>query len=468
MKRSRTVEHLGHKMANEEISQLKPAKKVRKFLGIRIAAIIQIVVMMALLLAVDYFWEEDNRYMTVEPHPFWAIVLLITVQYGTVEGILAAFICSLALYAGNIPTRAVNESLLQYQLQFAKLPFLWFMTAFILGEIRLRVERQKTRLEDSLEELTEQASIVCNAYQKLRVTKEHQDHLLASQRKTVASIYKTFRFLKAESPSQLLLDLDKIFSLALNPKKFSVFAMGANGFEVASSHGWTEGDIFQRRISTGTPLFQAVGVQRRLVTAVDPKDEEILQGQGVLAGPLLDPEKNELLGMVKVEDVDYLELNVNTLEAFQALCEIVGVAYAHARRVRTLERNALYSETPGLFSWSFFKEQRQYLQSLMHSLKQPLMFIMLEAAEPGSFKQEIALVNLLTPLVQPLGQIFKVGRHHMQIGILLPETSKERATELAFKIIESAEKDQELGVLKLSQRVEVIVEPQLVSMGRPS
>ncbi|MDP1834912.1 MAG: hypothetical protein Q8K75_03190 [Chlamydiales bacterium] len=448
-------------MTVEQIPDLVAKRKKRKFLGLRFSAIVETLALLAVLIAGDYYWGAGERFMNISPHPFWAIVLLIAVQYGTVEGIAAAFLCSLALYVGNMPPQVYNETLFDYQLHIAKVPFLWFVAAFILGEMRLRVEGQKIQLADRLDELTEQATVVFNAYQKLKATKEHQDRLLASQRKTVASIYKTFHYLQAVSPSQILLDLDKIFYLALSPKKFSVFALGQNGFEIATSHGWNESDIYQRRISTETPLYQAVGVQRRLVVAIDPKDEEILQGQGVLAGPLFDPEKKQLLGMVKVEEVDFLELNVNTLEAFQALCEIVGIAYAHARRFRALERNTLFSETEGVYSMAFFKEQRRYLQILMQATSQPLSAISIEAGVEAEFAHEEALARLIEPLIAP-GQLFKGGRRNTQLAVLMPQTSKEAATELAFQIISAVEQNEYLRSLKITQRVEAIVEPAVI------
>lgn len=447
-------------MTKKEVSNLEPQPTNRRVVGMRLSALVEAAVLLGILLLISHYFGGGHRFINISPHPFWAVVLLVTVQYGCLEGIATAFMATLALYVGNMPTQQFDETLFDYQIRIATIPFLWFVAAFILGEMRLRVENQKIQLASQLADLTDQATTVHNAYQKLKATKEHQDRLLASQRKTVASIYTSFKYLEALSPSQILMDLDKIFDMALGPKKFSVYAVGPNGFEVATSHGWKESDHFLRRITMDMPLYHAIGVERRLVTAVDPKDETILGNEGVVAGPLFDPHTNLLLGMVKIEDVDFLEFNINTIESFKALCEIIGLAYAHARRFRLLERQALYSDVKGAYSTIFLKEQRQYLERMCQAKGDALAALSIQGTETTNPAIEEALVKQLNALTQPVGQVCRAGREPLHYMILLPQTSQEEATELASKLLTSIQQDDKLSLLKISQKVELLVEAQ--------
>ena len=456
-------------MANQNVTASSLPPRPRKIVGVRLAALTETVVLLAILLGICFLLGRSDRFIEVSPHPFWAVVLLITVQYGSLEGIAAALLATLALYLWNMPPQHYNETLFDYQLRLATTPFLWFVAAFVLGEIRLRVEQQKVRLQNQLDDLTEQATTVQSAFLQLKTTKEQQDRQLASQRKTVASIYKTFKYLESLSPSQILMDLDKIFSMALAPKKFSVYAVGPNGFEVVTSHGWQTNDHYLRRITPDTPLFKAIADERRLVTIVDRADEALLAGQGILAAPLFDPESNLLLGMVKVEDVDFLEFNVSTLEAFKALCETIGLAYSHARRFRSLQRQALYSDVKGVYSEIFLKEQRQYFERLAHAHQESLSALIVQTTDhqvqPGL---EEALAKVIDSVVHPFGQVCKAGRDPLHFMVLLPRIDTEQAKNMTTRLLEAVQHDPSLAHLKLTLKVESLAQTsQPVDVAKP-
>ncbi len=440
-------------------------KKPRKILGVRVAAIFEALFMLAFILAMSRLIGDTSRFIHVSPHPFWVPVLLISVQYGCIEGIITALLATIALYMGNVPIQQYQETLFDYQLRLAAQPFMWFVAAFILGEIRLRVDAQNRELVEEITTLSGEAAIIYKAYEQLKETKSQQDRLLASQSKTASAIYQTFQLLQGVSPTQILTDLPRVFSTALNPHKFSVFAMGHQGFEVATSHGWTETDQFMRRIPKDHPLFQAVGIDRRLVAVFNPDDEAALKGQGMLAAPLYDSDTQQLLGMVKVEAIDFLDFNRNTLEGFQALCNLVGLSYANARRYRALERQAIFSNLRPVYSLNYLSEQQVFIEELCKQAKIPLSSIHFQGHDErpqellaDDVLDEGVVAHLLVALVKPKGQVFKASRHAYDFIILLPNTDTIGAQSLAGEILEAVMKDERLKHLKLSQKVEVLVD----------
>ncbi len=439
-------------------------QRPHKLLGIRLAALVEMVLMFAVMLIVGDALGASHRLITVSPHPFWIVVLLISVQYGCVEGIIACVLATLCLYVGNVPPQEFRETLFDYQVRLAALPFMWFVAAFVLGEMRLRVDSQKEELADQLDNLTEEATTIFAAYEKLKDTKEQQDRLLASQQQTAASIYQTFKYLQSLAPTRILLDLDKIFATALDPRKFSVYAVGPNGLEVATSHGWQDNDTFMRRIPTSHPLFKAIAEERRLVAIINPLDQTILQGQGMLAAPLIDPENNHLLGMVKIEDMEFLDFNRNTLQAFQALCEVIGLAYAHARRFRALDRQAIFAPEAPIYSSAFLAQQKPYMEELSRRARLPLTLIHVRGFEEQQDQvHELTMGELLKSAVQPLGMVFKASRKPLDFVILLPNTDKAAAEALSGEILEATQRDKLLSMVKLSQKVEILNNP--ISVG---
>jgi hypothetical protein len=99
------------------------------------------------------------------------------------------------------------------------------------------------------------------------------------------------------------------------------------------SEGWADSEtVYARAFDGQSRLFQAVvGSHRTLVAAVED-DERVLGGEGLLAGPLLNVDSGEVIGMLKIEEMGFLDLSVTSIENFRLLCEWIGTAYAHARR----------------------------------------------------------------------------------------------------------------------------------------
>jgi GAF domain-containing protein len=83
-------------------------------------------------------------------------------------------------------------------------------------------------------------------------------------------------------------------------------------------------------------LFTAVVQERRFLVASDPEHELILEGEGLLAGPLFSEETGEVFGMLKIEGMPFHELTPAAIRNFQILCDWVGTAFAKAQRFERL------------------------------------------------------------------------------------------------------------------------------------
>lgn len=75
----------------------------RELFGLRATALIEMAIFFAVALGLDALVFDGDRFREVAPHPFWALVILVSLQYGTNEGLLAAIFSSAALLVGNIP-----------------------------------------------------------------------------------------------------------------------------------------------------------------------------------------------------------------------------------------------------------------------------------------------------------------------------------------------------------------------------
>lgn len=437
----------------------------KKILGVRTVALIEIIVFYSLLVLYDIFYGNGDRFFSNSLHPFYFMVLLVTVQYGTVEGIAATLIGTICLFSGNFPQQTVEESLFEYQFRLSIQPLIWFASAFILGEIRGRLESEKDEYKVEATMLQDQSNIISKEYEVLKLTKENLEAYLVSQQQSIANTYKAIRGLEILKPSQVLSNLETVVMSALRVKKFSVFAAGENGLEVAQSHGWDEKDGFMLRIVCDEPLFQEITVEKKVLCIVNEHDEKTLNHQGVLAGPLIDVDKDEVFGMLKIEEMNFMELNISSIEAFKGLCELIGLAYSNASKHKELKSHSIYDvDYQGLLTYHLFEVQRDFLKELCSQLHQPLHEILITYQEKKTREVEKMLSSELNEAIKLIlpktAQVF-LGNHNVgNLLILLPSTDLQEGNDVVNKVLQQIDSHELLRESKVNIQLKPIFIPE--------
>ena len=266
-------------------------KRHRTFLGIRLSAIFETLIFLIVVTFLNFLFGDGKRFIGMSLHPFWIIILLVTVQYGTIEGLFAVLMSTLFLYAWNIPQQKIEESLFDYQFDLAFLPCLWFITAFVLGELRMRLGWENEKLRKQYVQAKNEAETIASAYNLVKDANANLEIHLTSQEKTAAATYRTFKSLSSQDPAQIIFGIEPIVETALSPQKFSVYAFGPNGFEATTSHGWTKADHFVRRFKPDSQMYQAVAEKRNMICVVNKADKKILGSEG-LGGGAFDRQRN--------------------------------------------------------------------------------------------------------------------------------------------------------------------------------
>ena len=57
----------------------------REVFGLRVTALVEMAIFFTIALLLDRYAFDGDRFREVAPHPFWAAVVLISLQYGTNE-----------------------------------------------------------------------------------------------------------------------------------------------------------------------------------------------------------------------------------------------------------------------------------------------------------------------------------------------------------------------------------------------
>ncbi len=339
-------------------------KNPRYVLGVRLSALIEMALFFLPAVGLDAWLGDGTRFFEVTPHPFWVIMLLIVVQYGTNEGLICALVSSFFLLAWNIPDQHFNENLYDYLFRISLNPLLWLSAAVILGQIRMRHVLHARKLTDALSEAKEREKAITDAYSRVKEIKEMLEIRLASQVKSNSAAYSAFRSIEMLDRKSILLGVEDMIRAVMDPPKFSIYTLGETGFESIVCTGWGDEETYARRFTADSNIYQELAGRKRALCVINEEDAAILGKEGVMAAPLIDSSTGRIFGMMKIEELHFTELSLSNVETFRVLCELVGMAYANAERFDRARENSLLNQDTGLLSWQLFKTYRSLLARL--------------------------------------------------------------------------------------------------------
>jgi hypothetical protein len=391
--------------------------------------------MLGALLLLDALAFDADRFRDVRPHPFGAVVLLLAVQYGTGMGMAAAAAATAALLAWNVPVQALGEDLNDYMVRLFAEPILWLGAALVLGELGDRARRTKARLARDLEASLAREKVLADAYGRLRVTKEELEVRVAGQMKTVLTIYRAASAIERLGFGEVLVGIADLVREVMEPSKFSVYLLNSNTLEAALNEGWDPGDRFARTFDEGSALFHAMVGGQRVLSVSRAADQRVLGGEGVLAGPLVSADTGEVVGMLKVEGIDLLRLNLAAIENFRMLCEWVGTAFAKAQRYEAARDGSIMSDQGSLLSDGLLERERTLLTAIARRMGFPLSMLSVSVAELGEMGAVgETLGEVVCEGLRDTDAVFDARRTLGGFAVLLPGADGEAATMVAGRM----------------------------------
>lgn len=421
--------------ASPAASQTPARRPRREPLGRLRKPLLELALLLGALLALDLLAFGGTRFEGVRPHPFGAVVLLLAVQYGTGAGMAAAAASTAALFVGNLPVQALGEDLNDHMLRLFAEPILWLAAALVLGELSDRSRRKAARLARDLEASLARERDLAGAYTRLRAAKEDLEIRVAGQMKTVLTIYRAARAIERLSFGEVLMGVADLVREVIGPTKFSLFLLNQNTLEAALNEGWSQGDRFARVFDQDSALFQAMVGGQRVLSVSRPADQRILGGEGILAGPLVSSETGEVVGMLKIEGLDLLQLNLAGIENFRLLCEWVGTAFAKAQRYEAAQDATIRSLDGKLLSDGLLERDRALLTAIARRIGFPLSMVTVSVAdEDRADGIEEALAAAAREVLRETDNVFDARRAQGGFVVLLPGAGPEAATSVAERL----------------------------------
>ena len=432
-------------MTNNVSNSAQGTGRRSTLLGIRYSALVEMALFLGVTLAVDRIFLDGSRFRSMAQHPFWILVLLIAVQYGTNAGLLAALASSVALLAGNVPAQAIFQDRFAWVFDILRLPLLWFLAAVILGELRSRQIREKERLGLELAETSRREHVVAAAYKRLEAVKEALETRVAGQLRTAVGLYEAARAIEKLDPTEVLSGVSHLIRSVMNPEKFSLYLLQNGALVLAVEEGWTSADSFPRIYGPNAGIFQETIGRQRLLSVANPDDERVLLGVGTIAAPLIAPDTGNVVGMLKIEKLGFLDLNFSNVQTFKVLCQWIGAAYENAIRYQTARSEAVVNSETELFAYGFLSRQLSLLTLLARRIGFDLTMLVVRLENPDDLTAAqqtcvpIAFSRTVSKVLRQSDLAFDYQKTGMEFALVLPATPVADARIVVEKLQASLE-----------------------------
>ncbi len=418
----------------------------RKFLGLRLSAIIETLGLLVLLILADLFFFSGNRFFDINPHPFWAVVLLIAVQYGTNEALFAAFMASVFLLFGNMPSAPQGVDHYDHLYHLFINPILWFFVGWVLGELRQRHIRERQRILKELEEAQARETLIADSYKFVKTRKESLEVQVSGQLTSSIEAYRAAKAVETLDPKSVMQGVETLVRSVLGPQKFSLFLLHENRLSATILHGWSPADNFQQEIDSFSPLYQSVIGRQELLVVANEDHERALDSQGIIAGPIVEVGSGRVIGMLKIEQMDFVTLSLNTVETFRALSEWIGTALINARNYQTVKTESMVNPERGVLTFNYFKRQSDYLTKLAKRVNFDLsvLVIKLNNAKTYNDADRVTIARQIgdsvRSVLRSVDLAFDYQTDGEEFSILLPATTSTGASIVRDKIAKDIER----------------------------
>jgi len=287
-------------------------------------AIAELCVLTSLIIGLDWVLTSVDL-ADMQPNPFWFPILLLSLQYGTVSGVLAAGVAIVATMLSGIPEQGVGENHFAYLVRVWAQPILWLAAAVFFGQFRMRQIAAKQELQRLVQELSSQRSALAEFSTNLR------NRCDALERELVA---------RPAAPAQAVLDaLTDLGTAAAPDHAFShviesflprasatLFRLEGGRLVCHARAGWPAPTAYPAEVDPADPLHAAVVVSGETVSILDEAGDQKLGRKGLLAVPVRSSDGARVLGMIRIERAEPGAVDVALIDRLRTVAAALAPA----------------------------------------------------------------------------------------------------------------------------------------------
>jgi hypothetical protein len=322
-------------MATEAETAARPTRDNRPPFEFRLHrnALIELAIFLVAAAIVQLTLLEPGTLASLKPHPFWIPIVLVSLQYGTIDGIAAVAACIVTQWLLGWPQLEADEEYLAYISRTLNEPVLWLGAAIIIGEFRLRQINETRELHAQLDELERQrellAAHIADAHDRVRRLELALATSLPNRSHELVEALTSLHRCELRGP-HFARALATCAAIALGADSLSLFELSEGALVVAIRIG-SDGSLTQRtRFAPGQPLHDSIVRDRAVLSVLRDQDRAALAEQGIFAAPICSSRTGQVLGMLKIEHMSALDVTPAAEQRVMTLCHHLALVLDRA------------------------------------------------------------------------------------------------------------------------------------------
>ena len=334
---------------------LRPHQVERK--GFRWSSVIETLILAAAILIVSRtLHPEDFGYLSVYPHPFWVIIILISIRYVFKESMVCALIAA-AVYSFFVvfPARDVFHFSAINLFSDFKDPLLFLITAgFISGFTqhlfeRTEVLRSQVRERDKeIERLHDQNEASTHALRRLEAR-------IAGEFTNILDLFEALSRTKQMSSDQIKHNLLEVLKHYLNVEQSSYYDVERD--QLVRSHSLGADSVGPADHPPEEDLLLTEALRSEGVAHLGQfarqSDLEHYQGASLMAGALRNA-AGHVIGLVSVESMPFIDYNPHSFKLFQTILEWWSAMLDERMGLEALRAKSVFDDEVGLYNYTYF------------------------------------------------------------------------------------------------------------------
>jgi hypothetical protein len=300
-------------------------------------ALLELAAFLVAAAAIDMWLLQPGILASLKPHPFWIPIVLISLQYGTIDGLVAVAACTMTLWLLDWPKPDANEEYFIYLSRILTEPMLWLGSAILIGEFRLRQFSEARRLKASRDRIdNERTLLAAHLTDTYRRVERLELQLSGTRPDSSAELLEALSMLHRSKPHDAYFKraIEVCAEIALGADSLSLYELVDGALVATLRIGPDAIPIRRSRFGPEEVLYDRVIRGREVLSTLRARDRKALDAQGILAAPLCSTRTRETFGMLKIEHMVPLQVIPVAERCLVALCKHIALVFDRSDQSR--------------------------------------------------------------------------------------------------------------------------------------
>ena len=406
---------------------------------------------LGILVVINVVWfSDDPGFVSVSPHPFLFLTILIASRYGTFDGFVTGLLCAgvytMYLFFG----RDFGEIARTFEWQSLIPAYLFIILGLLLGEIREMANKDVQRMTEEVRALGRKFEESTRDNQLLTRVKEELQGRILSAEDPLAQFYESARKLSTLRPEDAYPALMDLVSRFTGAEKFGLYLAETveaslpgkaptTVYRLKISRGWSTPDEFEVELPSDNAAVTKAVETGEVVTLRDltEKSSEILA-----CATMVDPADNAIVGLIVINRIPFTKLTQMTLNHLFTIAGWAGKTLADARRFDTAMDARVDDEVTGTYNYRFLAQRLNEETQRVRRYGGTCTFMLVRVLEVETLTEadrRTVLKETGQALVKLLRSVDLVGAYRMPgvFGLILPETNPSQSVVVTARINET-------------------------------